>query len=153
MQRAMICTGECGGASPLGGATFRVPSGDAQRVWFPEMLEVLSAAWTPGTTWDELVDLCRRLTALRTSLRKLRGIQPPLTRCPKCGSVSRGDVEGVSIRSALFALRKVGTLSEADFVRLDREWKKLRAARGLDALGRRDDASSATTASDPTGCC
>jgi hypothetical protein len=104
------------------------------------MLEALSAAWTPATTWDELVDLCRRLTDLRTGLRQSRGIQPPLTRCPKCGS-------------ALFALRKVGTLSEADFDRLDREWKKLRAVRGLDALGRKNDASSATTASNPTECC
>lgn len=129
-----------------------MPSGDAQRVWFPEMLEVLTAEWSPSTTWDELVDLCGRLTDLRTDLRQSRGIQAPLTRCPKCGGVSRGDIKGVSVRSALFALRKVGTLSEADFRRLDRDWKKHRAARGLDALGRKIDASSATTTSDPSGC-
>jgi hypothetical protein len=46
----------------------------------------------------------------------------------------------VSVRSALFALRKVGTLSEADFQRLDRDWKKHRAARGLDALGKKNAA-------------
>jgi hypothetical protein len=104
-------------------------------------------------TWDELVVLCGRLTDLRTNLRRSRGIQAPLSRCPKCGSVTRGDIKGVSVRSALFALRKVSTLSEADFQRLDRDWKKRRSARGLDALGKKCGASSATTASDPSACC
>lgn len=120
---------------------------------FPEMIEILSAAWSPTTTWDELVELCRRLTDLRADLRQSRGIQAPLTRCPKCGSVSRGDINGVSVRLALFALRKIGTLSEADFQRLDRDWKKLRAAHGLDALGEKNDPSSVTTTSDPSGGC
>lgn len=128
-----------------------MPSGDAQRVWFTEMFDVLSAAWSPSTTWDELVDLCSRLTALRTELRQSRGIQAPLTRCPKCGNTSRADIKGVSVRSALFALRKVGKLSEADFKRLDREWKKHRAVRGLDALGKEGDAP--TPLRDPSGCC
>ncbi len=130
-----------------------VPAGDAQRVWFPEMLEVLTAAWSPATTWDELVELCARLTALRTDLREARGILPPLMTCPKCGSVSREDIKGVSIRSALFALRKAGRISDSDVQRLDREWKKHRAARGLDALGNKNDASSAATPRDPSGCC
>ncbi len=60
---------------------------------------------------------------------------------------------GVSIRSALFALRKVGAISDADFQRLDRDWKKHRAARGLDSLGKKNGASSAATPRDPSGCC
>ena len=130
-----------------------MPAGDAQRVWFPEILEILIAAWSPSTTWDELADLCGRLTDLRTDLRQSRGIQAPLMKCSKCGSVSRGDIKGVSVRSALFALRKAGALSDADFQRLDHDWKKHRAVRGLDALGKKNDASSATTTSDPSGCC
>jgi len=117
------------------------------------MLEILIAAWSPSTTWDELVELCGRLTDLRTDLRQSRGIQAPLMKCSKCGSVSRGDIKGVSVRSALFALRKAGALSDADFQRLDHDWKKHRAVRGLDALGKKNDASSATTTSDPSGCC
>jgi hypothetical protein len=117
------------------------------------MLEVLAAAWSPTTTWDELVDLCGRLTDLRTELRQSRGILGPLMKCPKCGSVSRGDIKGVSIRSALFALRKVGAVSDFDFQRLERDWKKYRAARGLDSLGKKNGASSAATTGDPSGCC
>ncbi len=126
--------------------------GDAQRVWFPEMLEVLTAAWSPSTTWDELIELCGRITDLRTELRQSRGIQAPLMKCPKCGSASRSDIKGVSIRSALFALRKVGAISDSDFQRLDCDWKKHRAARGLDALGKTNDTSSSATTHDPSGC-
>jgi len=117
------------------------------------MLAVLTAAWSPSTTWDELVDLCGRLTHLRTDLRQSRGIQAPLMKCSKCGSVSRGEIKGVSIRSALFALRKVGAISATDFQRLDRDWKNHRASRRLDALGKKNDASSATATSAPSGCC
>jgi hypothetical protein len=117
------------------------------------MLEVLKATWSPATSWDELVDLCGRLTDLRTELRRSRGILGPLMKCPKCGSVSRGDIKGVSIRSALFALRKVGALSDFDFRRLDRAFQKYRAARGLDPLGKKIDASSAATSGDPSRCC
>jgi len=117
------------------------------------MIEVLATAWSSSTTWEELADLCSRLTELRKDLRQSRGIQAPLTRCSRCGSVSRGDITGVSIRSALFALRKAGILSDAEFKRLDLDWKKHRAARGLDALGKKHDASPATTANDPSGCC
>jgi hypothetical protein len=116
------------------------------------MLAVLRAAWSTSTTWDGLVDLCRRLTDLRTSLRQSRGIQAPLVKCSKCGSVSRADIKGVSIRSALFALRKLGAISDADFQRLDRDWKKHRATRGLDALGKNNHASSVTLTRDPSGC-
>jgi len=59
----------------------------------------------------------------------------------------------VSVRSALFALRKAGILSDAEFTRLDLGWKKHKAARGLDALGKNHNTSLATTASDPSGCC
>lgn len=117
------------------------------------MLEVLTAAWSPTTGWDELVDLCGRLTDLRTDLRRSRGILAPLMKCAKCGSVSRGDIKGVSIRSALFALRKAGAISDVDFQRLDRDWKKYRASRGLDSFGEKNDASSAVTTRDPSGCC
>lgn len=110
-------------------------SGDAQRVWFPEMLEDLESTWTPSMTWEELADFCRLMTEKRKDILESRGIQPPQTRCPKCGSVSRADISGVSIRSALFALKKSGIVSEADFKKLDRSWKKHKAENHLDAYG------------------
>lgn len=112
-----------------------MPAGDAQRVWFPEMLKVLTAEWSPSTTWDDLIDLCRRVTVQRTEIRRSRGIQAPKWKCPRCGITSGSDIEGVSVRSALFALRKVGAISDADFKKLERDWGKQRDGRGLDPLG------------------
>jgi hypothetical protein len=111
-------------------------SGDAQRVWFPEMLDDLQAYWSASRTWDELAGFCQRMTDKRRTIRKARGILPPRSRCPQCGDVSRSDISGVSVRSALFALRKLGILTEAEFKDLDRSWKKHRAAAGVDAYGR-----------------
>ena len=113
-----------------------MPSGDAQRVWFPEMLEELRNTWSSSMAWEQLADFCERMTVTRRAIRKERGIQPPQTRCPACGVVSRSDIRGVSVRSALFALRKMGAVNEAEFKALDKSWKKHRAATGVDAFGR-----------------
>ena len=125
-------------------------AGDAQRVWFPEMLEDLRAAWSTAMGWDDLARFCQRMTAKRRAIREARGIQPPRTRCPQCGAVSRSDISGVSVRSALFALESLGVLTEAEFKNLDRRWKKHRAVAGVDAYGR----PAATAASDEhSSCC
>jgi hypothetical protein len=100
-----------------------MPAGDAQRVWFPEMLEELKVAWSNSMPWDELADFCARMTELRRQLRSERGIQAPRTRCSKCGKVSRSDISGVSIRSALFALRNSGVIRWR--TRLTEEWDTL----------------------------
>lgn len=118
-------------------------SGDAQRVWFPEMLEILRATWSPTTTWTELADLCARLTTVRNETRSSRGVEAPRMRCPRCGTVSRGGPSRVSIRSALFALKKEGLLLDDEFARLDRDWSKHRKAHGLDANGQEVAASRA----------
>jgi len=113
-----------------------MPPGDAQRVWFPEMLDELERFWSSSVTWEELAEFCRRMTELRADIRESRGILPPRRRCPCCGSVSRGDIRGASIRSALFALKKLGALTDEDFKVLDRSWKAHRMAHRLDAYGR-----------------
>jgi len=81
-----------------------MPSGDAQRIWFPEMLEELKTSWSETMSWDELADFRTRTIEIRMQIREERAIQPPKTRCPRCGKVSRSDISGVSIGSALFAL-------------------------------------------------
>lgn len=115
-------------------------SGDAQRVWFPEMLDELRAAWSAPITWSELATLCEQIAVERRALRASRGIEPPTMRCSKCGAVSRSDLRGVTIRSALFALLKMGVVDEAGFRALDKGWMKHRAANQLDRFGRRAEA-------------
>ena len=112
-------------------------SGDAQRVWFPEMLNQLRTAWLASMTWDELAAFCQRVTVERRALRASRGIEPPTTRCSRCGAASKSDIRGVTIRSALFALRKMGVVEEAGFKALDKSWMRHKVANQLDPYGRR----------------
>ena len=121
-----------------------MPAGDAQRVWFPEMLEQLRSTWSRTLTWPEVVELCSLVTALRSEIRQACGILPPLTRCPHCGAVSRSDIKGVSIRSALYALKNDGAITDDEFKQLDRSWKKYRTAHRLDAYGQAAKARQAS---------
>lgn len=137
----------------LGGLGLRrMAAGDAQRVWFPEMLDDLRATWSASMTWDELAGFCQRTTEKRRAIREARGILPPRMRCPRCGAVSRSDIRGVSVRSALFALRKLGAVTEAEFKDLDRSWKKHRARHALDPYGRKVEKCHGE-AEDRSSCC
>ena len=130
-----------------------MPAGDAQRVWFPEMLEELKTFWSSSTSWDDLADFCARMSEKRKEIRQARGIQPPKTQCPKCGKVSRSDISGASIRSALFALKNNGVITDAEFKGLDKSWMKHKKANGLDAYGQKSETPHEEGAGETdTGC-
>jgi len=128
-------------------------AGDAQRVWFPEMLDDLRDAWSASMSWTELAGFCQGMTDKRRAIRRGQGIQPPRTRCPRCGTVSRSDIARVSVRSALFAIRKLGLVTEAELKDLDRSWKKHRGAAGVDAYGRPADPDGSVSDERPSLCC
>ena len=119
-----------------------VPPGDAQRVWFPAMLEALRNTWSSSMGWDQLIAFCASMTELRREIRQARGLRPPRMRCSHCGSETRSDIKGVSVRSALFALRKEGIVTEAERRELDEGWKRYRAEHGLDYLGQPVDTTN-----------
>ena len=111
--------------------------GDAQRVWFAEMLQALVATWSPSMTWDGMAAFCQRMTEERKAIRQSRGIQPPRIWCPTCQAFSQADIAGVTIRSALFSLKKAGVVDETGFAALDKSWRKHKRQNQLDSYGRR----------------
>jgi hypothetical protein len=125
-----------------------MPSGDAQRVWFPEMIEELKGAWSKAMTWEDLAYFCARMTDKRKEIRVDIGIHPPRERasppppgrqCPRCGQMSRpyrANPVGVSIRSALFALKNSGVITDTEFKSLDKSWMKHKVEHSLDLYGR-----------------
>lgn len=113
-----------------------MPPGDAQRVWFPAMIEALRSVWSSSMGWYELIGFCARMTELRREIRRELGLRPPRMRCPHCGSESCADIAGVSVRSALFALHKEGIITEVECTELNRDWKRYSARHRLDHLGR-----------------
>ena len=118
-------------------------SGDAQRVWFPEMIEKIKSQWSLSMTWDDLIEFCRMITEERKQIRESRRIQPPRYKCPHCGSVSQEDIHAISIRSALFILKNNGVISENDFKKTDKDWKKYRKENDLDAYGNKKSHNNA----------
>jgi hypothetical protein len=114
-----------------------VPSGDAQRVWFPEMTAELTAWWTPDVSWSEFAAFCNVMMEKRTALRQALGIKPPMMYCPKCNRYAPSDIPGISIRSALFALKKGGTISDEQFKEFDRSWKRYQRKNAIDGYGRK----------------
>jgi hypothetical protein len=112
-----------------------MPSGDAQRAWFPEMLLKLEQFWSPHVSWDEVIAFCARMTTVRTEIRQANGIKSPKFTCRACGGTHRAELLPISPRSALFALRKLSTISDQEMKLLDRAWAKYRKQNDLDAYG------------------
>ncbi len=110
-------------------------SGDAQRVWFPEMTAELTAWWDPGVSWSEFAAFCNVMMEKRTVLRQALGIKPPMMYCPKCNQYEPADIPGISIRSALFALKKAATISDEQFKEFDRSWKRYQRKNAIDGYG------------------
>lgn len=100
--------------------------GDAQRAWFPEMLAELRKQWHPQMSWDECTQFCQKMTALRKSIWKERNIKPARMWCPNCRDYHCFRPADISVRSMLFALRKISVIDDDEFKKLDRAWKKYR---------------------------
>jgi len=109
-----------------------MPAGDAQRAWFPEMLEELKSYWETDWSWKGFAVFCEAMTEKRKSIKKVKGIGPPGT-CKKCGS--KLELLPVSIRSALFALRKMAVIDEEELKEYGKEWAEYRKAHSLDSYG------------------
>ena len=125
-----------------------MPSGDAQRAWFPEMLAELQEYWTPEVSWEGLIAFCARMTAFRAEIQKAKGIRPPMMYCPSCTEKHPAKLPDISPRSALFALQKLGMISDAEMKTFDRDWARYRREKRLDAYGRPKETDPAAA----TGC-
>ena len=87
-----------------------MPSGDRQRTWFPEMIELIRTEWRPDSSWDEFIALRDRVDALMKDIRRSRNLKPVVskTRCSQCG---RPLVQGgghVSVRAMIPAAKRFG---------------------------------------------
>jgi hypothetical protein len=107
------------------------------RAWLPEMLEVLQKEWNSSLSWEQFGALCERLTKLRITIRKERGIKGPRMFCRHCNAVHEMELGPVTIRSGLFALRKRGVLTDEELKTLDDNWRKYRTKHRLDGCARK----------------
>jgi hypothetical protein len=112
-----------------------MPSGDAQRTWFPEMIKILHQEWNASMSWKELVTLRDRLDTALQTIRSQRNILPSILRCPRCKAVGRSAPPKVLVRAMILALERFGIAPEAEVKALEKSWKKYRKENGLGLCG------------------
>ena len=120
----------------LEGIIFSMPKGDAQRVWFPEMLARLRSEWRETMSFAALVDLRDCLDTMLHQIRSERHISSPVFTCPKCGLRGPKAEPRVSVRAMILAARRFGIAPPAKIKALERQWSKYRDQQGLDLYGK-----------------
>jgi hypothetical protein len=113
-----------------------MPAGDAQRAWFPEMLSELEQRWYSDMTWSEYIELCVEMTGVRENIWKMRDIKPAKMWCPNCQEYHNSRPPPLSIRSMLFALKKLQIVDDNQFKELEKSWNKYRKSQNLDSYGK-----------------
>jgi len=110
-------------------------AGDAQRVWFREMIARLRSQWHPGMSFDALVELRDELDAMLQRIRAERHIRPAVFQCPKCGHVGEGRPPHVSVRAMILSLDRFSLASAEQTRALEKAWATHRKQKGLDIHG------------------
>jgi hypothetical protein len=129
-----------------------MPTGERSQVWYPSVVALLRAGWHSGITLPEIIALRRVLQTELTDYRSRRGILPPTIHCWSCGAIGPASPPSISVRAVLFALRRFGIESDDRVREREREWKRYRAAHGLDQYGQAAGTSETAAAESPLGC-
>ena len=113
-------------------------SGDAQRTWFPEMIEMLRKEWRSSLTLEELIKLRDSLDATLQFIRRSRKILPPRIWCQNCKQYQRAGSPKVSVRAIILALGRFDIANQQDVKTLEKNWKKYRNENDLDLYGKKN---------------
>ena len=113
-----------------------MPSGDAQRTWFPEMIGRLRAEWHQGMSIPALIGLRDELDGTLHRIRVDRNIQTPIINCRKCGKTGHAAEPHVSVRALILALARFEIASRDQTRALEREWAAYRKEHQLDIEGK-----------------
>ena len=110
-------------------------SGDAQRVWFPELIEMLGEAWSPLLSESDWIALRDRLDTTLQTIRRERHIRPAMMWCPKCQARHRSAPPKVSVRAMILALDRFDLVSADEVKVLEQQWNTYRKRHQLDRYG------------------
>jgi hypothetical protein len=113
-----------------------MPSGDAQRTWFPEMIGRLRAEWHQGMAIPALIGLRDELDGTLHRIRAGRSIQTPIITCRRCGKTAHAAEPRVSVRALILALARFKIASKDQTRALEREWAAYRKQHRLDLEGK-----------------
>ena len=115
-------------------------SGDAQRVWFPELIAIVRQAGNPAMSMDALLRLRDRLDASLQTLRQTRQLLPAMMWCPHCQARHRAAPPSVSVRATILALGRYTRMTASEVQALEKHWNRYRKQHHLDRDGQPEDA-------------
>jgi hypothetical protein len=113
-----------------------MPSGDAQRTWFPEMVVRLRAEWQAGMSMPALISLRDELEGLLHRIRAGRKIQTPIITCRRCGVTGPAAEPHVSVRALILALARFEIASKDETRAMEKAWAEYRKQHRLDIEGK-----------------
>jgi len=113
-----------------------MPSGDAQRTWFPEMVARLRSDWHEGMSMPALISLRDELDEMLRCIRAGRNIRTPIITCRKCGMTGPAAPPHVSVRALILALSRFEIASKDKTRVLEKEWATYRKNGQLTAEGK-----------------
>ena len=113
-----------------------MPSGDAQRTWFPEMIGRLRAEWHQGMSIPALIGLRDELDGTLHRIRAGRNIQTPIITCCRCGMTGHAAEPRVTVRALILALARFEIMSKDQTRALEKDWAAYRKQHRLDIEGR-----------------
>lgn len=113
-----------------------MPSGDAQRTWFPEMIVRLRAEWHAGMSMPPLIVLRDELDGALQRIRAGRNIQTPIITCSKCGLIGPAAEPHVSVRALILALARFEIAPKDQTRALEKEWAAYRKQHQLNVEGK-----------------
>jgi hypothetical protein len=117
-------------------------AGDAQRVWFAEMIAKLRAQWRPDMSFEARVELRDDLDAMLQRIRSERRLRAPVLQCPRCGHIGESAGPHVSIRAMLLSLLRFGVDETGQVKALERGWAAYREQNRLDLYGKSGEQAS-----------
>jgi hypothetical protein len=123
-------------------------AGDAQRVWFPEMIERLGSQWHQDMSFDAIVKLRDELDEMLQRIRSERHIGPATFKCARCGYVGEGAEPHVSVRAMILSVIRFGIAAAEPTYMIEKGWAACRKQKELDPYGK----SLATQSNHVAGC-
>lgn len=122
-----------------------MPSGDAQRTWFPEIVVQLRAEWRAGMSMPALISLRDELDEMLHRIRVGRNIRTPIITCHRCGMTGPAAEPHVSVRALILALARFEIAPKDETRALEKAWATYRKHHRLNIEGK-------VSAGDPQGC-
>jgi hypothetical protein len=113
-----------------------MPTGDAQRTWFPEMVVQLRAEWQTGMSMPALISLRDELDGMLHRIRASRMIRTPIITCRKCGMTGPAAEPHVSVRALILALARFEIASKDETHAMEKAWAAYRKQHALGIAGK-----------------